>query len=246
MNAAKTQVLVSVGAGKKAADLTVNVDGKEIKSAETLELLGVRFDRRFSAAPHVEHLARATTQRATMISRLANHLPRGAYLRQLAHGLVFGKISHALAVAATPRLAEDTPTVGGLRAVQVALNNVARSVTGCKRSDHIAVRDLNARAKFPLLNELVTRTVAMETWAAHNSNEQGTRNPLGVSMFESSGYLRTTRAESAGIVQNRTAGSNTLVSCGLEVWNACRDLRGAPTKRAARKAAETFARSVPL
>jgi hypothetical protein len=103
LNASKTQVLVCAGAGK---DLVVNVNGKEIRAAETLELLGVRFDRRFATMPHLLHLAKATTQRAAMITRLACHLPRGEYLRQLAQGLVFGKIGHALAVTATPRLTQ--------------------------------------------------------------------------------------------------------------------------------------------
>jgi hypothetical protein len=111
MNSSKTQVLVSAGAGK---DLSVVVDSKEIKAGESLELLGVKFDRRFTTAPHEEHLVKATKQRAALLSRLAHHLPRGAYLRQLAKGLVFGKINHAL--LATPRLS-DNPTMGGLRAM---------------------------------------------------------------------------------------------------------------------------------
>jgi hypothetical protein len=112
VNAAKTQVLISAGTGK-TADLTVNVDGKTITSSETLELLGVKFDRRFTTAPQVEHLATAAKQRAAMVTRLAHHLPRGAYLKQLAHGLVFGKIGHALAATVTPRLSEETrPWVG--------------------------------------------------------------------------------------------------------------------------------------
>jgi hypothetical protein len=244
INAAKTQVLVSASAGK-TADLSVVVDGKTIQAGDTLELLGVRFDRRFTTAPHIEHLAAAAKQRAAMISRLAHHVPRGQYLRQLAHGLVFGKLNHALAVAVTPRLTEETPTVGGLRATQISLNKVARSVTGCKMSDHVTVADLNAKARFPLLNELVTRTVAMQTWAAHSSNEQGRRNPLGAQMFKSSGYARYSRAAAAGQVLDRTVGGS-LVSTGLGVWNQCPDLRVAATKGAAKRAAAVFARSVPL
>jgi hypothetical protein len=75
-------------------------------------------------------------------------------------------------------------------------------VTGCKRSDHVTVSELNSRAKFPLLNELVTQTVAMETWAAFHSSKGSARgrNPLGVKMFESSGFTRESRATAAGKV----------------------------------------------
>jgi hypothetical protein len=58
LNASKTQVLISAGAGK---DLVVNVDGKEIRAVETLELHGVQFDCRFATTPHLLHLAKATT-----------------------------------------------------------------------------------------------------------------------------------------------------------------------------------------
>jgi hypothetical protein len=174
-----------------------------------------------------------------MITRLACHLPKGEYLRQLAQGLVFGKIGHALAVTATPRLIAGTPTTGGLKTVQIALNNVERLVT---------VSELNSLAKFPLLNELVTQTVAMETWAAFHSSKGSARgrNPLGVKMFESSGFTRESRATAAGKVTDRASGSNTLFSSGLGVWNTCSDLRTATTKGAARRAANSFAWGAPL
>jgi hypothetical protein len=161
---------------------------------------------------------------------------------------VFGKIGHALAVTATQRLTEETPTTGGLKTVQIALNNVARSETDCKRSDHVTVNELNSRAKFPLLNELVTQTVAMKTWAAFHSSERSARgrNPVGVKMFESSWFSRELRATAAGKVTDRASGSNTLVSSGLRVWNTCSDLQTATTKGSARRAANSFARGAPL
>jgi hypothetical protein len=114
-----------------------------------------------------------------MISRLAHHLPRGVYLRQLAHGLVFGKIGHALAVVAAPRTTEGTPTPTALKAVQVAVNNLARSVTGCRPSEHVRVEDLNKQAGFPLLNELITRSVALETWGPFTVMKVAPGTPFG-------------------------------------------------------------------
>jgi hypothetical protein len=45
-------------------------------------------------------LLAAVRQRASVVARLANHLPRGQYLRQLAYRLVVGKFLHELAVVA--------------------------------------------------------------------------------------------------------------------------------------------------
>jgi hypothetical protein len=90
MNAAKTQLLFSSCAGN-VAETSVEVDGSVIHPGDVIELLGVRYDRKLSPTPHVMALLAAVRQRASVIARLANHLPRGAYLRQLSYGLFVGK-----------------------------------------------------------------------------------------------------------------------------------------------------------
>jgi hypothetical protein len=47
-------------------------------------------------------LLSAVRQRASVIARLDNHLPRGTYLRQLSYGLVMGKFAHVLVAVARP------------------------------------------------------------------------------------------------------------------------------------------------
>jgi hypothetical protein len=66
------------------------VDGSVIHPVDTIELLGVRYNRKLSTTPHTKALLAAVRQRASVISRLANHLPRGEYLRQLSYSLVVG------------------------------------------------------------------------------------------------------------------------------------------------------------
>ncbi|QQP41216.1 Hypothetical protein FKW44_015512, partial [Caligus rogercresseyi] len=50
------------------------------------------------------------------------------------------------------------------RAVQVAINDVAWSIVGCRRRDHIRIEDLLRSAKIPSLNEITVMAVAVETW----------------------------------------------------------------------------------
>jgi hypothetical protein len=82
MNGAKTQLLVLSNAGP-AAGLTVHVDGNDIVCGHTLELLGVCYDRKLTAAQHADNMAKTTKQRVALIARSAQHLPRGRYLQQL-------------------------------------------------------------------------------------------------------------------------------------------------------------------
>jgi hypothetical protein len=57
---------------------------------------------------------------------------------------------------------------------------------------------------------------------------------------------RTLRSTTAGEVRVRTRGIDTHVTHGLEVWNACAELRDSRSKAEASCAATQFARESPL
>jgi hypothetical protein len=87
------------GKGKGEDHMSVMVDGKKVGADDSIKLLGVTFDRKLTKKPHAKAMLVATKQRAPVIARLVNYVPRGRYLRQLAMGLVNGKLCHALARA---------------------------------------------------------------------------------------------------------------------------------------------------
>jgi hypothetical protein len=62
------------------------VDGNTIHPSNVIELLGVRYDRKLATTQHIKSLLAAVRPRALVVARLANHLPRGTYLRQLSYG----------------------------------------------------------------------------------------------------------------------------------------------------------------
>ncbi|QQP38638.1 Hypothetical protein FKW44_019266 [Caligus rogercresseyi] len=49
----------------------------------------------------------------------------------------------------TPRFDKNKEPDAAHRAIQVAINDVARSIAGCRRRDHIRIEDLLSIAKFP-------------------------------------------------------------------------------------------------
>jgi hypothetical protein len=249
MNASKTQLLFSSRAGN-VTETPVEVDGSIIYPVDTIELLGVRYDRKLSTAPHVKALLAAVRQRASIISRLANHLPRGEYLRQLSYGLVMGKFSHALAAVARPRLEpEDNASMiwGG---IQVAFNNVARSITGVRRRDHVKIEDLLAQAGLESANRMVVKAIAAETWSSFHSDDggEGARNHIGRILFSDrrTDLAKTTRSAKTGLVEVPFRGGDTYVTHAAHVWNGSASLRLATTKAKAKKAASNFASQSPL
>ncbi|QQP33075.1 Hypothetical protein FKW44_024315, partial [Caligus rogercresseyi] len=105
------------------------------------------------------------------------------------------------------------------RAIQVAINDAARSIVGCKRQDHIHV---------------AAKTVALETWKCFYSYDGGggARNPVGDFVHHSSS------------VSTRKRDGYLCMSC-ISVWNMNNALRSATTLHAARTAARAIGRSVP-
>jgi hypothetical protein len=217
----------------------------------TFNLLGVTFDRNFTVQPYINSLARESRFRAGRVARLAQHLPRGQLLRQLGSGLLMGKIAHCLPVVVRPRLPGSTAaTPEALSQVQAAMNDVARSVVGCRREDHVAIVDLLEAAKYLSLNQQAVDAMAMSAWLAYHScnGTDGIRNPVGEAMFSGAELCtaRSSKSATAGEVRVRTRGLDTHVTHGLEAWNACRELQDSRTKAEACRAATRLARESPL
>jgi hypothetical protein len=172
-----------------------------VKPSETLELLGTRVDKRLTFRPHDKAVAAAARSRASMIARLTQHLPPGEYLRQLASGLVVGKLSHAMAAVTTIKLTASDSISDCAKATQVALNDVARSIVGCKRSDRVKIEELLESARIPSFNRMVATATAMEAWKSFHSTdgESGRRNPVGELLFSRKiASSRLLRAVTAG------------------------------------------------
>jgi hypothetical protein len=134
-----------------------------------------------------------------------------------------------------------------LATIQVAINDVARSIDGYRREHHIPIKDLLESAKLMSLNQIVVRATAMAAWNAHKSDDgvAGTRNPVGNLMFGSGNALtvRPTRATAAGEVRVPTRGVNTLITNELKTWNVCTKLRSSKSKAEASREATNLAKN---
>jgi hypothetical protein len=92
-----------------------------------------------------------------------------------------GKVAHCLPVMARPRLPGSTALIPeALAQVQVSVNDVARSVVGCRREDHVTIVDQLEAAKYLLLNQQVVKATAVSAWTAYHScdGSNGARNPV--------------------------------------------------------------------
>jgi hypothetical protein len=202
LNWSKTRLIFCTFA-RNVDNATVEVDGAKISPSPTFVLLGIKFDRKFSTAPHLESVAAATEKPASLIRRISLHLkPTGPYMRQLALGIVHGKLSHALGAVLYPRLS-DNNTINRYERripIQVSINNVARTLTGTMKTEHDCVLDLLDKAKIPSSNAMVIKAVAGEVWNARQSNDgpNGSHNPTGNILLNAPLPTRPWRSLAAG------------------------------------------------
>ena len=221
--------------------------------ANSLELLGVSIDSKLSLEPHLDNVAKAARVRAAMVARLSYHLPRGHYLSQLARGIILGKVSYAVAAVSTPRLeGNDANPSTNTMSIQVAMNNLARSITGSARTDHVKIPDLLSKACIPSYNAVAVRSIALETWKASKSNDgpNGTRNPLGRVLFPDTTNkepIRSSRASATRMIPlPLRAKANTFVWNAASIWNHSTALREATTLGEAMRVAKSLANKAPI
>jgi hypothetical protein len=133
----------------------------------------------------------------------------------------------------------------------VALNSVARCITGARRGDNVEVEDLLAQAGLKSANRMVVKAIAAETWGCFHSNDgkDGARNHVGRILFSEkrTGTAKTTGSAKTGQIEVvPLRGNETFVTHAAHVWNRSATLRQATTKAKAKKAASDFASLTPL
>jgi hypothetical protein len=151
---------------------------------------------------------------------------------------------------ARPRLEhEDNASVTWSK-IQVAINDVDRSITGARRHDHVTIKDLLDLAGIESANRMVVKAIAAETWSCYHSDDgkDGSRNHVGSILFSDNktATAKTTRSSKTGQITVHLRGGDTFVTHAANVWNRSVSLRAAPTKAAAKKEASDLASLSPL
>jgi hypothetical protein len=161
-----------------------------------------------------------------------------------------GKFSHSLAAVARPRLEPEDNASVIWSGIQVAFNDMARSITGARRRDHVRIEDLLAQAGLESANRMVVKAVAAKTLGCFHSDDggNGAQNHVGRVIFSDrrTCLAKTTRSAKTGLVKVPLRGGDTFVTHAAHVWNRSAPLRQATTKARAKKAAPDFASLTPL
>ncbi len=244
VNEAKTQVMwIRTSTGP-----AIQVGHTPIFDSNSLELLGVTFDKRLRSTPYLKAQVSATKRIRGAITAISRHLP-SPIVTKIARALVLGKTGYGVAAAISPRLQDSDALCSAVAAIQIAINDVARSATGAKRGDRLSVATLLHKSSLPSLNRLTVRSLALETWKAIRIHDgpNGQPNPLGQLIGDPGNGSRPTRTVSAGhLTPPLKRAMPTFVWFSYVLWNSNACLREATTLSEAKKAAYTISEQVPL
>jgi hypothetical protein len=116
-----------------------------------------------------------------------------------------GKFAHLLAAMARPKLDQEENASVIWSKIQVAFNNIARSIIGARRREYIAIKDLLDLAGMESANRMVVKAIAAKTWSCYHSNDgqDGTRNNVRSILFtdNKTATAKTTRSPRTGQIR---------------------------------------------
>ncbi len=247
LNAGKTQILW-IGGG--ISPPSTKVGDSMVPPAETLQLLGLSFDRKLSLTPHLQALAGVAGSLHALARRLLVHLPRGKQAQEVVRALVIGRLCYGAALFPL-RLIQTDPTCQLLRAVQVRINDIARLLLGVSRAEQMPVEDLLTRTGLPSLNRRAVQMTIVELWKSLHSCDgpYGKRNPLGtfLSTPPHPPSTRMTRAAVAGdLPPPLLKKDNVFVWNAVKIFNDLPPLRSTTSLAAVHKLASSYSSAVPL
>ena len=105
-------------------------------------------DNRLTWEEQVDNVVCGMQQGIGILKHLAAKLPRG-FLLPAAHGIILSKVRYGLAVYGEVKIHKSEPSTGRMKRLQVALNRIARFITGVKLQDRMTTDEVLKRANLP-------------------------------------------------------------------------------------------------
>ena len=134
-----------------------------------------------------------------LLKHLAINLPKQVFI-PVTHGLVLSKLRYGLAVYGDVRIEDGDPTPGRMRKLQVALNRIARFLTGIRLQDRIKIEVLLPRANLPHVNQMAAKQKLGETFRAGKTDIPGVTD--NITLVASKEHTMTTRGQVEGNIAN--------------------------------------------
>ena len=174
LNPEKTQVLwIESGSNTPA----VLVSNSHVHPVDTVDILGMKFDRALRSDPHIQELNSAMASLAGVARCLRAYLPPDL-VSDVIKSLLIGKIGYGAAAVIFHHFDHDAPHSALSSTLQIRVNDVARAVCGTSKLVRLSVASILERSGLPSVNQLAIRSVAVEAWKSLGPQSNTCHNPL--------------------------------------------------------------------
>ena len=225
----------------------IKIGGAHINASESVRLLGMTIDNALTWENHVDSVINRIQQGMGLLKHLATKLPKQMFT-PVTHGLVLSKLRYGLAVYGDVRIEEGDPTPGRMRKLQVALNRIARFLTGIRLQDKIKTEELLQRAKLPHVNQMAAEQKLGETFRAGKTEIPGVTD--NITLVSSKEHAMTTRGQVEGnimLMKGETYRRDGFLHKAVRLWNALpTETKLEEDTKKFKKGVKTFSKRLPM
>ena len=244
-NKAKTEFLVLNEKDKTdptLKDLTVG-DENIIRTTNT-KLLGMFIEESQEWDVHFKKLTTSLNQRLWVIRRIMKRIPKEKLIG-IVHSLWISKLRYGLQLCTKVRINDSDPKTSKMKALQVTQNRMLRLLNGTKLKDKINTKSMLEKFGLPSVNQLAAKIKIIEVWKIINKEGY----PLSLDPYNQNLQTRELRPQHNRVFREDCRLQKSKFSFHIDasrLWNATPEsIRTATNLAAAKKATNTFSRSLP-
>ena len=183
----------------------------------------------------------ALNQRNYLIRRLSNHLDK-PQLKKVADSIWTSKLRYGLQLYGPVRKNNSDPQMADFEKLQIAQNNMLRTLEKVKVSDKVSIKYLLDKTQMLSVNQTLAHIKLTEMWKSKN-NERYPIKPAIVQPTINGTFTRSATAEKFKI--NGTP--NTFIGDATRLWNIAPDsVTNAKSIQTAKKSVKMYCRTFPI
>ena len=137
-------------------DLVIQVGKEAVKRESSAVLLGIRFqdDLKWNTQIHCKGgVLSALNSRLYIIRRLKNHLSMTS-IQKMVDGIFISKVRYGLQLLGKVRVKPEDPECGDLKAIQLAMNRLLRTLNGTTVKDLVSTKSMLEKFSILSVNQL--------------------------------------------------------------------------------------------
>ena len=243
-NSKKTSLMILNYQNKLNEPVVVNVGADKITQEKSSKLLGVIINESESWEDQISGIGgvlSSLSQRLFLIRRLKNQLSKER-LTKIADSLWTSKARYGLQLYGQVRLSNENVLTSQLGKLQLAQNNLLRTMENVRIKDKVSIKKLLEKNKMLSINQMHAQVKLTEMWKATNYLNY----PLNIRKQQPAENGRETRGVSDGkFIEPSTL--NTFIGNATRLWNSAPSIiKNTKSISSAKKEIKLYCQTLPI